>query len=127
MLGPGLPELRRRISSGELYAAGDRKEIYSYTIIEPPAWHPNFPTPIVIAIVGVLCEERWDELETTEIVDVDREWNEELNKWEYPDLRLGMRVEKITRKIRSDVAVPNSDRGAVMYGPKYRPVFRGNE
>jgi uncharacterized OB-fold protein len=89
------------------YQFSGKGEIYSYTTIyEPPAGFEEY-TPYTVALVKL--EE--GPIVTAQLTDVgDR------------PIEIGMPVEMVTRKIRSD----GDERGMIIYGYKFRPVLSGS-
>jgi len=85
------------------YQFSGKGEIYSYTTIyEPPAGFEEY-TPYTVALVKL--EE--GPIVTAQLTDVgDR------------PIEIGMPVEMVTRKIRSD----GDERGMIIYGYKFRPL-----
>lgn len=89
------------------YQFSGKGEIYSYTTIyEPPAGFEEY-TPYTVALVKL--EE--GPIVTAQLTDVG----------DHP-LEIGMPVEMVTRKIRSD----SDERGMIIYGYKFRPVLSGS-
>ena len=85
------------------YQFSGKGEIYSYTTIyEPPAGFEEY-TPYTVALVKL--EE--GPIVTAQLTDVG----------DHP-IEIGMPVEMVTRKIRSD----GDERGMIIYGYKFRPV-----
>jgi hypothetical protein len=88
------------------YQFSGKGEIYSYTTIyEPPAGFEEY-TPYTVALVKL--EE--GPIVTAQLTDVG----------DHP-IEIGMPVEMVTRKIRSD----GDERGMIIYGYKFRPVMQG--
>jgi uncharacterized protein len=86
----------------ELFTFTGLGEIFSYTTIyDAPAGFEN-TAPYTIALVKL------DEgpVVTAQLTDVDKE-----------DVHIGMPVEMVTRKLRSD-----GEEGMIVYGYKFRPV-----
>ena len=85
----------------ELYTFSGLGEVFSYTTIydAPAGFEHN--TPYTLALVKL------DEgpIITAQLTDMDRE-----------DVNIGMRVEMVTRKLRTD-----GDEGMIIYGYKFRP------
>lgn len=89
------------------YQFSGKGEIYSYTTIyEPPAGFEEY-TPYTVALVKL--EE--GPIVTAQLTDVG----------DHP-LEIGMPVEMVTRKIRSD----SDERSMIIYGYKFRPVLSGS-
>ena len=87
------------------YAFSGRGEVYSYThMTDAPAGFEN-TAPYTVALIR-LAE---GPLVTAQLTDLgDRQ------------VEIGMPVEMVTRKIRSD----GDERGMLVYGYKFRPVLR---
>lgn len=84
-----------------------RGEVYSYTTIyHAPEGFEEF-APYNVALIKL--EE--GPLITAQLTDVDSE-----------DIRIGMPVEMVTRRIRDD-----GQRGVIVYGYKFRPRLRGTD
>lgn len=84
------------------YVFSGKGEVYSFTTIyEPPSGYEEF-APYTVALVK-LAE---GPLVTAQLTDLDSE------------PRIGMPVEMVTRKLRSDGA-----RGMIVYGYKFRPLL----
>ncbi|MGB9641557.1 MAG: Zn-ribbon domain-containing OB-fold protein [Anaerolineales bacterium] len=87
------------------YQFSGKGEIYSYTTIyEPPAGFEEY-TPYTVALVKL--EE--GPIVTAQLTDIG----------EHP-VEIGMPVEMVTRKIRSD----GDERGMIVYGYKFRPAVQ---
>lgn len=87
----------------ELYTFTGLGEVYSYTtIFDPPAGFEH-DAPYVIALVKL--EE--GPMVTAQLTDVD-----------FNSVDIGMPVEMVTRKLRTD-----GDEGMIVYGYKFRPVL----
>jgi uncharacterized OB-fold protein len=87
----------------ELYTFTGRGEIYSYTTIyDAPAGFEQY-APYTIALVKL--EE--GPLVTAQLTDMDS-----------GDVQIGLPVEMVTRKLRSDGA-----EGMIVYGYKFRPLM----
>ena len=83
------------------FAFSGRGEVFSYsTVFQAPASHEE-QAPYTVALVQL--EE--GPLVTAQLTDVDRK-----------DVKIGMPVEMTTRVLQS-----NGDRGAIVYGYKFRP------
>lgn len=86
----------------EPFAFSGRGEVFSYsTVFQAPTSHEE-QAPYTVALVKL--EE--GPLVTAQLTDVDRK-----------DVKIGMPVEMTTRVLQS-----NGDRGAIVYGYKFRPV-----
>jgi len=86
-----------------LYNFSGRGEVYSYTTVyEPPAGYEEY-SPYTVALVK-LAE---GPLVTAQLTDVDQD-----------KVEIGMPVEMVTRRLRSD----GDERGLLVYGYKFRPV-----
>jgi len=84
------------------FAFSGRGEVFSYsTVLQAPASHEE-QAPYTVALVKL--EE--GPLVTAQLTDVDRK-----------DVKIGMLVEMTTRVLQS-----NGDRGAIVYGYKFRPA-----
>lgn len=91
----------------EPYHFSGRGEVYSFTTIyEPPTGFEEY-TPYTIALVKL--EE--GPIVTAQLTDVNGE-----------EVKIGMPVEMVTRKIRTD----GDERGMIIYGYKFRPVLQAN-
>jgi scaffold protein (connect acetoacetyl-CoA thiolase and HMG-CoA synthase) len=87
-----------------LYNFSGRGEVYSYTTVyEPPAGYEEY-SPYTVALVK-LAE---GPLVTAQLTDVDQD-----------KVEIGMPVEMVTRRLRSD----GDERGLLVYGYKFRPVL----
>ncbi len=87
----------------ELFALTGVGEVFSYTTVyHPPAGY-EFNAPYVVALIKL------DEgpVLTAQLTDVEPE-----------DVSIGMPVEAVTRKLRSD-----GDEGMIVYGYKFRPIM----
>ena len=90
----------------ETFQFSGRGEVYSYTTVyEPPAGFEE-NAPYTVALVKL--EE--GPLVTAQLTDLDDRGPE-----------IGLPVEMVTRKLRSD-----GDRGVLVYGYKFRPVLSAN-
>ncbi|HKZ44051.1 MAG TPA: Zn-ribbon domain-containing OB-fold protein [Anaerolineales bacterium] len=88
------------------YAFSGRGEVYSHTTIyQAPAGYDE-STPYTIALVK-LAE---GPMITAQLTDLDDQ-----------PVEIGMPVEMVTRRLRSD----GDDRGVLVYGYKFRPVLQG--
>ena len=86
-----------------LYSFSGRGEVYSYTTVyEPPAGYEEY-SPYTVALVK-LAE---GPLVTAQLTDVDQD-----------KVEIGMPVEMVTRRLRSD----GDERGLLVYGYKFRPA-----
>jgi hypothetical protein len=89
-----------------LYNFSGRGEVYSYTTVyEPPAGYEEY-SPYTVALVK-LAE---GPLVTAQLTDIDQD-----------KVEIGMPVEMVTRRLRSD----GDERGMLVYGYKFRPVLAG--
>lgn len=87
-----------------IYNFSGRGEVYSYTTVyEPPAGYEEY-SPYTVALVK-LAE---GPLVTAQLTDVDQD-----------KVEIGMPVEMVTRRLRSD----GDERGLLVYGYKFRPVL----
>ena len=87
----------------EPFAFSGRGEVFSYsTVFQAPASHEE-QAPYTVALVKL--EE--GPLVTAQLTDVDRQ-----------DVKIGMPVEMVTRKLRED-----GKRGMIVYGYKFRPTL----
>lgn len=87
------------------YQFSGRGEVFSYTTIyEPPAGFEEY-TPYTVALVKL--EE--GPMVTAQLTDLGDK-----------PVEIGMPVEMVTRKIRSD----GDERGMIVYGYKFRPVMQ---
>ena len=88
-----------------LYNFSGRGEVYSYTTIyEPPA---GFEDNVPYTVALVKLEE--GPLVTAQLTDVDPQ-----------DVSIGISVEMVTRRLRSD----GDERGLLVYGYKFRPAVQ---
>ncbi len=88
----------------EPYAFTGRGEVYSFTTLqEGPAGYEN-TAPYTVAIIRL--EE--GPMLTAQLTDLGDQ-----------EVQIGMPVEMVTRKIRSD----GDERGMIVYGYKFRPVI----
>lgn len=86
------------------YKFSGRGEVYSYSdVTNPPAGY-ELDAPYTVALVR-LAE---GPLVTAQLTDVGKE-----------EVEIGMPVEMVTRKLRSD-----GDRGVLIYGYKFRPILQ---
>lgn len=86
------------------YAFSGQGEIYSYTVMhDAPAGFVN-TTPYTVAIVKL----KEGPMVTAQLTDLSEQ-----------PVEIGMPVEMVTRRIRSD----DGDRGMLVYGYKFRPVL----
>ena len=94
-----------RSEAKSTYAFSGRGEIYSYsTVFDPPAGY-EAQAPYTVAIVKL--EE--GPMVTAQLTDLgDR------------PVEIGMPVEMVTRRLRED----GGERGVLIYGYKFRPVFQ---
>jgi hypothetical protein len=87
------------------YQFSGQGEVYSYTVMNdaPAGFEEN--TPYTVAVVK-LAE---GPMVTAQLTDLGAE-----------PVKIGMPVEMVTRRIRSD----GNDRGMIVYGYKFRPVMQ---
>lgn len=87
------------------YQFSGQGEVYSYTVMNdaPAGFEEN--VPYTVAVVK-LAE---GPMVTAQLTDLGEE-----------PVKIGMPVEMVTRRIRSD----GNDRGMIVYGYKFRPQFR---
>lgn len=91
-----------RSEANEAYAFSGKGEVYSYTTIyEAPAGYEE-QAPYTVALVKL------DEgpMITAQLTDVN-----------HGEVKIGMRVEMVTRKLKND----GNERGIIIYGYKFRP------
>jgi uncharacterized OB-fold protein len=89
------------------YQFSGRGEVFSYTTIyEPPAGFEEY-TPYTVALVKL--EE--GPMVTAQLTDLGEK-----------PVEIGMPVEMVTRKLRTD----GDERGMIVYGYKFRPVMEGS-
>ncbi|MFZ5809159.1 MAG: Zn-ribbon domain-containing OB-fold protein [Chloroflexota bacterium] len=89
------------------YQFSGRGEVFSYTTIyEPPAGFEEY-TPYTVALVKL--EE--GPMVTAQLTDLGEK-----------PVEIGMPVEMVTRKLRTD----GDERGMIVYGYKFRPVMSGS-
>jgi uncharacterized OB-fold protein len=89
-----------------LYHFSGRGEVYTYsTVFQAPEGHEE-QTPYTVALVRL--EE--GPMVTAQITDIEDGSDA---------IKIGMPVEMVTRKLRSD-----GERGTIIYGYKFRPVMR---
>ena len=88
------------------YQFSGQGEVYSYTVMNdaPAGFEEN--VPYTVAVVK-LAE---GPMVTAQLTDLGEE-----------PVKIGMPVEMVTRRIRSD----GNDRGMIVYGYKFRPVMQG--
>jgi hypothetical protein len=87
------------------YQFSGKGEVYSYTTIyDPPAGYET-TAPYTVAIVKL--EE--GPMVTAQLTDMGDQ-----------DVQIGMPVEMVTRKLRSD----GDERGIIVYGYKFRPLMQ---
>lgn len=88
------------------YQFSGQGEVYSYTVMNdaPAGFEEN--VPYTVAVVK-LAE---GPMVTAQLTDLGNE-----------PVKIGMPVEMVTRRIRSD----GNDRGMIVYGYKFRPVMQG--
>jgi uncharacterized OB-fold protein len=85
------------------FSFSGKGEVYSFTVIHDAPSGYEFQAPYAIALVK-LAE---GPLVTAQLTDVDAK-----------DLRIGLPVEMVTRKLRTD-----GDEGLIQYGYKFRPLL----
>ncbi|PWH20290.1 MAG: transcriptional regulator [Anaerolineae bacterium] len=91
----------------EPYPFSGRGEVFSFTTIyEPPAGFEEY-APYTVALVKL--EE--GPIVTAQLTDVNGH-----------EVKIGMPVEMVTRKIRTD----GDERGMIVYGYKFRPLLQPN-
>jgi uncharacterized OB-fold protein len=101
--------------SPERHQFSGHGEIFSYTIVyEAPEGYGD-QAPYVLALVKL--EE--GPMVTAQLTDLEYEWVE--GKMEY-QVEIGMPVEMVTRKLKSE-----GDRGIIVYGYKFRPPLEVNK
>jgi hypothetical protein len=89
-----------------LYNFSGRGEVYSYTTVyEPPAGYEEY-SPSTVALVKLVE----GPLVTAQLTDIEQD-----------KVEIGMPVEMVTRRLRSD----GDERGLLVYGYKFRPVLQG--
>ena len=88
----------------EPYTFSGKGEVYTYTVMYDAPTGFEGTTPYVVAIVKL--EE--GPMLTAQLTDVDEQ-----------NVQIGMPVEMVTRRIRSD----GDERGTLVYGYKFRPLF----
>ena len=81
-----------------------RGEVYSFTTVRDAPEGPSEQVPYTVALVRL--EE--GPLVTAQLTDLDQQ-----------DVEIGLPVEMVTRKLRSD-----GERGMLVYGYKFRPLLR---
>lgn len=93
--GPATDNLTRNLSG--------RGEVYSYTVMYNVPQGFEEQKPYAVALVKL------DEgpMVTAQLTDVD-----------HKEIKIGLRVEMVTRKLRED-----GDEGQIIYGYKFRPVL----
>ena len=86
------------------YVFSGKGEVYSYTIVHDPPEGFDANAPYAVALV------RLDEgpILTSQLTDV-----------ELAEVKIGQRVEMVTRKLRED----GDERGMLVYGYKFRPTL----
>lgn len=90
----------------DAYTFSGQGEVYSYTIMRDAPTGFEGTVPYTVAIIKL--EE--GPMVTAQLTDVDEE-----------QVEIGMPVEMVTRRIRSD----GDERGTLVYGYKFRPVLQG--
>ena len=87
----------------ELFTMTGLGEVYSFTTVyHPPAGY-EFNAPYTIALIKL--EE--GPMITAQLTDIDVE-----------EIRIGLPVEMVTRKLRAD-----GEEGVILYGYKFRPIL----
>lgn len=89
--------------AAQVYAFSGRGEVYSYTTVYEAPEGYEYLAPYTVALIRL--EE--GPLVTAMLTDVDN-----------GDVRIGLPVEMVTRKLREDGA-----KGQIIYGYKFRPVL----
>ncbi|MBN2084414.1 MAG: Zn-ribbon domain-containing OB-fold protein [Anaerolineales bacterium] len=87
--------------AGPVHAMCGRGEVYSFTVVHEPPTGYETQAPYAVALVK-LAE---GPLVTAQLTDVDA-----------ADIKIGMPVEMVTRRLRTDGA-----EGVIQYGYKFRP------
>ena len=90
----------------EEFAFSGKGEVFSYTVMHDAPTGYQEATPFTVALVK-LAE---GPVVTAQLTDLGDQ-----------PVRIGMPVEMVTRKIRTD----DGDRGMILYGYKFRPVMAG--
>ena len=90
----------------EEFAFSGKGEVFSYTVMHDAPTGYQEATPFTVALVK-LAE---GPVVTAQLTDLGDQ-----------PVRIGMPVEMVTRKIRTD----EGDRGMILYGYKFRPVMAG--
>jgi uncharacterized OB-fold protein len=89
----------------ELFQFSGQGEVYSYTtVFDPPVGHEE-NAPYTVALVKL----QEGPMVTAQLTDLDSQ-----------AVEIGMPVEMVTRKLRSD-----GERGVLVYGYKFRPAHLG--
>jgi scaffold protein (connect acetoacetyl-CoA thiolase and HMG-CoA synthase) len=88
---------QKRLMSG-------KGEVYSFTVIHDPPTGYEEQAPYAVALVKL----QEGPMITAQLTDVDT-----------AEVRIGMPVEMVTRRLRSD-----GDEGVIHYGYKFRPVLK---
>jgi len=106
--------------SPERYQFGGRGEIYSHTIVYDAPTGYEEQAPYVLALVQL--EE--GPMVTAQLTDLEFEWVEreiegEIRLVKKYQVNIGMPVEMVTRKLKSE-----GDRGIIVYGYKFRPPLK---
>ena len=89
----------------DVYTFSGQGEVYSYTIMRDAPLGFEGTTPYAVAIVKL--EE--GPMLTAQLTDIDER-----------DVEIGMPVEMVTRRLRSD----GDERATIVYGYKFRPVLQ---
>lgn len=95
-----------RLADVEPYSFSGLGEVYSYTTVyDPPAGFET-QTPYMIALIKL----KEGPMVTAQLTDVD-----------FTDVAIGMPVEMVTRKLRTD-----GPEGMIVYGYKFRPSINAS-
>ena len=87
--------------AGPLHTMSGKGEVYSFTVVHEPPTGYETQAPYAVALVKL--EE--GPLVTAQLTDVDS-----------ADIKIGMPVEMVTRRLRTD-----GSEGVIQYGYKFRP------
>lgn len=101
---------------------GDLGSVYSYTIViyPPKGFEEQAPYPLAIIDLdkGLRVEAQLTDFPTRkELWFVDGKEREV----EVPNIKIGTKVEMVTRKLRAD-----GETGIIVYGYKFRPLLQGS-
>ncbi len=120
-MSPEFPSTIVHIVHEEAYQFSGRGEVYSYTIVgrgNAPEGYEDY-TPYVVAIIKL--EE--GPMITAQLTDVEKWIEKEIDGrtrlFREFDVEIGMPVEMVTRKLKSE-----GDRGILVYGYKFRPPLK---